>query len=276
MPAEDINGTPIAYQTRGAGEPLVLVHGAWVDGHAWDLVVPRLAESFVVVTYDLRGHGDSVLEPPGAGTVHDDVADLAALIERLDLGPSHVAGNSSGACIALRFTIEHPELVRSTLAHEPPMDQLLPADARRTTMYQEYVAALAEVRALLEAGEHRLAAERFVDAVAIGPGAWASLPPQVQDIFVQHAPAFLAQVHDSDALELDLDALAAVSTPLLLSQGDQSPPIFAPIMEQIAALVTRAERRTLPAAGHVPHMTNPDDYVEMVTAFVSAQAQPAN
>ena len=63
MPVEKINGTPISYETAGAGEPLVLVHGAWVDQHSWDPVVPGLAESFFVVTYDLRGHG-------GARSIH--------------------------------------------------------------------------------------------------------------------------------------------------------------------------------------------------------------
>ena len=69
-------------------------------------------------------------------------------------------------------------------------------------------------------------------------------------------------------LQLDLVALGEVSTPLLLSQGDQSPPIFPPIMDQLASKAPKAERRTLAKAGHVPHMTNPDDYVSMITGFI--------
>ena len=70
MPVEEINGPLLSYETTGGGEPLVLVHGTWVDGHTWDFVVPSLAESFFVVTYDLRGHGGSTIDPPDAGTVH--------------------------------------------------------------------------------------------------------------------------------------------------------------------------------------------------------------
>jgi pimeloyl-ACP methyl ester carboxylesterase len=268
MPVEQVNGTPIAYEMTGEGEPLVLVHGAWVDGHTWDLVVPQLAESYFVVTYDLRGHGRSVIDPPGAGSVHDDVADLAALIERLEIGSANVAGISSGACIALRLTIERPELVRRTLAHEPPMDGLLAADPDMNAMLEEYLESIAAVRELVETGAHRAAAARFMDTVAIGPGTWSLLPPPVQDTFVRHAPAFLGQLNDPDALELDLDALGDVSTPLLLSQGDQSPPIFLPIMEQLGVNTPKAERRTLANTGHVPHMTNPDDYVSMITGFI--------
>jgi pimeloyl-ACP methyl ester carboxylesterase len=268
MPVEEINGTRIAYETAGAGDPLVLVHGAWVDGYSWAMVVPALAESFFVVTYDLRGHGRSVLEPPDAGTVHDDIADLSALIERLELGPSNVAGISSGGCIALRLAIEHPALVRRALAHEPPMDGLLAGDPSVTAMHEEYLESVAAVRALLESGAHRQAAERFFDAVAVGPGTWAALPPEARDTLVRHAPAFLGQLKDPDAIDLDLDALAEVSMPVLLSQGDQSPRIFVPIMDHLAAKAPKAERRTLATAGHVPAATHPDDYIKMVTTFV--------
>lgn len=85
---------------------------------------------------------------------------------------------------------------------------------------------------------------------------------------MRHAPTFLGQLNDPDALELDLDGLSEVSTPLLLSPGDHSPPIFLPIMDQLAANAPNAERRTFANAGQVPHMTNPDDYVSMSTAFM--------
>jgi pimeloyl-ACP methyl ester carboxylesterase len=268
MPVEEFNGTPISYETSGAGEPLVLVHGAWVDRHTWDFVVPTLAEALLVVTYDLRGHGDSEIEPPGAGTVHDDVADLAGLVETLDIAPANIAGNSSGACIALRMTTERPELVRRALAHEPPVEALLANDPSDATIMNDYTASIDAVRALLEAGDHRGAAERFVDTIAVGPGAWSQLPPFVQDTFVAHATPFLGQLDDPDALVLDLDALAKSSTPLLLSQGDHSPAMFRPIMEQLDSALPHATPRTLVNAGHVPHMTSPDEYAAMLTEFI--------
>ncbi|TMK82607.1 MAG: alpha/beta fold hydrolase, partial [Actinobacteria bacterium] len=73
MTTETINGTTLAYDVAGEGDPLLLIHGSWGERQTWAFVLPGLAESFRVVSYDRRGHGESVGQPD-AGTVHDDVA----------------------------------------------------------------------------------------------------------------------------------------------------------------------------------------------------------
>jgi pimeloyl-ACP methyl ester carboxylesterase len=83
MPKVKVNGVELFYeQTGNSGEPLVLVHGSWVNHHNWDRVVPLLAQSYQVITYDRRGHSQSE-RPSGAGSIHKDTAVLAALIEAL-------------------------------------------------------------------------------------------------------------------------------------------------------------------------------------------------
>lgn len=89
-----VNGVDLFYEVVGEGEPLVLVHGSWVDHETWQRVVPRLAQSFRVLVYDRRGHSRSE-RPPGRRSRRQDEDDLAALIEMLG-APAHVAGNSSG------------------------------------------------------------------------------------------------------------------------------------------------------------------------------------
>jgi pimeloyl-ACP methyl ester carboxylesterase len=51
-PQQRLNGTELFYELTGSGDPLVLVHGSWTDHKSWQFVVPGLARSFRVLTYD--------------------------------------------------------------------------------------------------------------------------------------------------------------------------------------------------------------------------------
>jgi len=268
MPTREVNGTPLHYEMQGEGEPLVFVHGSWGDHHNWDLVAPRLAERFRVVSYDRRGHSQST-GPPEKGTVHDDVADLAALIEDLDLAPANVAANSFGTCISLRLVTERPDLVRRLAGHEPPMVGALAGDPAMQPLLTALQERIGRVVGLLEAGRNAEAAEQFVENVGLGPGAWTLLPEPVKATFVTNAGTFLGETRDPDSLTIDLAALPRYSGPLLLSIGDQSPPMFAPIAEKLASARGDVRRHTFAGAGHVPHQTHPDDYVRVVGAFLS-------
>ena len=268
MPVVEINGTPLSYETTGEGEPLVLVHGSWGESTMWGFVSPGLAETFRVVTYDRRGHGQSG-GPPSEGTVHDDVADLAALIEGLDLGPAHVCGSSYGTNITLRLAIERPDLVRRVAGHEPPLLALLAGHPEHTAIFEETTASLDAVRKHLECGSHARGAELFVEEVAIGRGMWALLPPEMQDNFTHHGPTFLGELRDPDAFAIDVDVLAAISMPLLLTDGDASPPMFAPIIACLAASLPDAHWHTFAGTGHVPQLTHLDEYVATITGFLT-------
>jgi pimeloyl-ACP methyl ester carboxylesterase len=270
MPSETINGTTLAYDTAGEGHALVLVHGSWMVRQTWVLVVPGLTPSFRVVSYDRRGHGESCAQPE-AGTVHDDVADVAALIEVLDIAPAHIVANSYGACIALRLGVEHPDLVARMVCHEPPLLGVLEGSPNGKRVAGEVWRKLGEVRRRLERGDAADGAQYFVERVALGPGMWAQLPPDVQNIAVRHAPTFLGELRDSDAFRVDLDLLEQLAAPVLLTQGDQSPAFFARIIEVLAGTLSNARRHLMPGAGHAPHMTHPEDYVSAVRDFLSEQ-----
>ena len=89
MPQQpSVNGTRLFYELSGSGgDPLVLVHGSWIDHKDWQLVVPSLTKSFRVLTYDCRGHSLSE-RPLGPGSRREDEEYLAALIEAPDLAPN--------------------------------------------------------------------------------------------------------------------------------------------------------------------------------------------
>lgn len=122
MPDVVARGVRFNVIRMGQGEPiLVLVHGLIMDSHAsyYMSVAPALAKHASVILYDLRGHGRSE-QPPSGYTTGDMVADLAALLEALDLReqPVVVVGNSFGGHIALRFAVEHPGRVRALVLLE--------------------------------------------------------------------------------------------------------------------------------------------------------------
>ena len=184
MPASRINGVQLFWElSPGAGEPLVLVHGSWGDHHNWDSVVPGLSARFHVAAYDRRGHSRSE-RPPTQGRIDEDVADLAALIEYLFNGPSHVAGNSFGAAIALRLAAQRPELIRSLVVHEPPLFGLLEGVAEVQPALAVVRQRIEAVASLLRSGDMTGGARRFVESIAFGPGAWNQLPQATRDTFV--------------------------------------------------------------------------------------------
>lgn len=92
----------LAHDRRGAGEPLVLVHGIGSHRRVWDPVLDALAAHRDVVAVDLPGFGAS---PPGPGpaSVTGHALAVAGLMDELGLRTAHVAGNSLGGGIALEL-----------------------------------------------------------------------------------------------------------------------------------------------------------------------------
>jgi pimeloyl-ACP methyl ester carboxylesterase len=274
MSAARVNGVELYYELSGSGEPLVLVHGSWGDHHVWDAVVGSLAESFRVLAYDRRGHSASE-RPAGQGSVFEDADDLAGLIDELGLAPAHVVGNSFGAAITLRAATRHPDAFRSLAAHEPPLFPLLAGTAFEPAL-EEVQRRIDAVVQLLERDDQEGAAKLFADTIAVGPGAWEEqLTPQVREVFIANAPTFLDEVRDPDALQMDLDALVAFDKPALLSSGTESAPFFAPVADMIAQRLPRSQRVTIDGANHVPHLSVPQRYVDLVSTFAQAARSEA-
>jgi pimeloyl-ACP methyl ester carboxylesterase len=263
MPLIELNGVGLLVEEAGGGEPLVLVHGSWDDRQVWVLVEDDLAKSFRVISYDRRGHTGSE-DSPEPGSRRDDEDDLAALIEAHGLAPTHLAANSFGASIALSLAARRPELVRSVCAHEPPLLALV-ADDPAVGQVGEGAAA---VVSLIDRGEAEAGARLFVEEVAIGPGAWELMPPEERAAMTANAGTFVDELRDPDWAMIDLDGLAALSCPVLLTQGDQSPPFFAAIIARLAEEMNHARVTTIPGAGHVPHQTHPTEWVAVVEEFV--------
>jgi pimeloyl-ACP methyl ester carboxylesterase len=267
MPISLVNGLHLYSESHGDGAPVVLVHGSWGDHHNWDAVVPALARTFRVLTYDRRGHSQSD-RVASQGSVEEDAADLSTLIATNRLAPAHVVGNSFGAIIALKLAVARPDLFASLTIHEPPLIGLLGNDQALPVVRQRIEAVITT----LQSGETELGARQFVETVGLGPGAWEKLTPEMRQTFVFNAPTWLDEMHESSAFTLDLERLAMFDQPALISRGDQSPPFFGAILDRVAVALPHAQRNTFRGAGHIPHLTHPDEFVRIVGAFVGSVA----
>jgi pimeloyl-ACP methyl ester carboxylesterase len=135
------SGTDLYYERHGGGQPLLLVVGGGGDHGYYDGLAERLADEFTVLTYDRRGNSRSVLDGPPAEIIIEEQADdayrILGAVGVTEDEPADVFGNSSGAAIALELAARYPGMVRTVIAHEPPVFELLPDfDHFRTVLAQ--------------------------------------------------------------------------------------------------------------------------------------------
>ncbi len=106
----DAGGVHTWYAEQGAGQPLLLLHGALTDASEFGATAPALAERFRVLTPERRGHGHT---PDLPGPISYDLMahDTVAFAETLGLGPAHLVGHSDGANVALLVALARSDLV---------------------------------------------------------------------------------------------------------------------------------------------------------------------
>jgi len=123
------NGTRLWIEEEGDGEPVLLLPGGPATSHVvFHPAFSALAATHRVIYLDYRGRGRSDrVEDPGQVTFAGDVADVAALIGALDLGPVNLYGFSYGGMLAQALALDHPGLVRrlvlANTLHSPEMWQ---------------------------------------------------------------------------------------------------------------------------------------------------------
>lgn len=118
QPAGDyasINGMEMYYEVTGTGEPIVVLHGAYMNIPAMGAIIPRLAETHTVYALELQGHGrTNDIERP---VTYPDLADdVAAFMDSVGLERADVLGYSMGAAAGLQLAVRHPEKVDQLVA----------------------------------------------------------------------------------------------------------------------------------------------------------------
>lgn len=130
----DVPGATLTYDVRGdlGNQPVLLLIGSPMGASGFPTLASYLTDR-TIVTYDPRGVERSE-RSDGTGELSPDdhAADLVALIEKLDAGPVDLFASSGGAVNALALLTQRPDLIKTLVAHEPPLAGILP-DAKAAT-----------------------------------------------------------------------------------------------------------------------------------------------
>lgn len=111
----NVNDIKVYYETYGAGEPLLLLHGLGASIESFSYQIPELSEHFKVIAVDSRAQGKST-DSDQEITYALMASDMSALIDTLNLGSVHVVGWSDGANVGLELAVAHPHKVKKLVA----------------------------------------------------------------------------------------------------------------------------------------------------------------
>ncbi len=262
-------GVQLGVEQAGEGHPLILVHGSWSDRNTWEPVFHALATRFLVVRYDRRGYGES--QRLGAEPrVH--VEDLLALIRTMGFKRAILVGNSLGALIAIQAALRARPLVGLVIAHEPPMLGQLEVDSPPHPLATRVHTALTRSLQAVRAGDHRLAAQIYVEGMASYPGTWQHLPKEIQQGFIDNAPAFLTDASALQDIDLSPQELKRLDHSIVITRGARTSPYLKLVVERLYAALPELRRHVFDNGGHVPHQSCPEEFVAKTLEFAAMTA----
>jgi pimeloyl-ACP methyl ester carboxylesterase len=222
-------GVALHYEERGAGPPLLVVHGMASDAAAWARAVDELAAAGTrAIAYDRRGYGSSgAPEPYAATTVQEQSEDAAALLQALAATPAVLVGAGFGAVVVLELVVRRPELARAAVLVDPPLHAFVP----------EATKALAVERELLEQ-----ALREGGPAAAVRAWLGAGADPARADRAAAARLGFFADYAGQASWSPSRRELRAIGVPLAVVTGPETPSFVVAAADAVAALVPGARR----------------------------------
>lgn len=253
-----VTGTQLAYEVRGQGSPLILIHGGLLDRRMWDEQVPVFAQSSRVVRYDVRGYGQSQMPK----VPYSDAQDLSELLGFLGIQKASVLGLSLGSAIALDFTLHYPDMVETLLLAAPTISGYKMTSAEMKQRWQALVSAVkANDRARLlelwandpmmpQEEEYPAAHQRYRELLS-------------EYSFVHYFSPGLQQLLGPSAAE----RLAEVQVPTLIIVGDRDSEEVFTQAELLAAGIATSKKVVVPGARHMLNMEQPLEFNRIVLEF---------
>lgn len=228
----------------------------------------ELSHDHHVIAPDLYGYGKSpVLADDNLFSIDHEVELMCQLLAEIP-GPFHLIGHSYGAAVAFRLAVRYPKRVRSLVAFEPVLFNLMVGDDSSEAC--EISAVRTEVEELVGQGKFEDAAERFVDYWS-GAGVWKKMPPSAKDKIIQR---MWKVVFDFEAVVGNMTALpdyAELDIPTLYLYGTESPASTRKIAEWLGQTLPKAEVRGLIGVGHMGPMTHASGVIKLIANFVRKQ-----
>jgi len=245
----DRDGVKIYYEDNGSGDAVLLSHGYSATSQMWRGQVANLSPDYRVITWDMRGHGQSDSpEDQAAYSEAATVQDMAAILDACGIERAVIGGLSLGGYMSLAFHLAYPERVRALMLFDTGPGYRNPKgrEAWNETAY-------ARARAFEEKGLE-----------ALGGGAEVRVSQHRSAAGLAKAARGMLAQFDSRVIE----SLETIRVPTLVLVGANDTP-FLNASQYMAEKIPGAKLMTIPDAGHAANIDQPDAFNQAVREFLS-------
>jgi pimeloyl-ACP methyl ester carboxylesterase len=243
----------LAFDRRGSGSPLLLIHGFPLDHAVWTQLASRLETKFDVIMPDLCGFGNSD-KPQGDTSIAQMAADLAELLYALNVQAAYLVGHSMGGYVALAFAHAYPHRVLGLGL----LGSQAAADSAETKAGRFATAEKVELK-----GADAVAG--MAEKLSANP----SFVPYFREIILRQHPeglmaALKAMAGRADATKF----MGSFSFPVILVHGLADALIPPERAREMKALVPQASLLELPGIGHSSMLEAPDETARALLKFL--------
>ena len=249
------NGVQIAIERIGSGKPLLAIHGAASTRKRWFLTAAALGERRELILMDRRARGDS---SDGSATyaIEQEYEDVAAVVAHIGK-PLDILGHSYGAIITIGAAPQLKNVDRIVL-YEPPVRPIAPDDDLPE-----------QIERRVAAGDLEGGLRMFLTHVGASDADFAklrALPNWPERLTI--VPTIPREVRAVRGLYFSKEHLAAITTPVLLQLGSDSPPHFPRAIDELMRGLPKARLEILPGQKHQAMDTAPALFVKSVRTFL--------
>ena len=267
---ETKDGAKIFYEDHGEGQPVILVHGWLCSSRFWQKNVPDLARQFRVVTFDLRGHGNSS-KILARHTIRQYARDVRELVERLGLQNAVLVGWSLGGSVVLSYRQQYAYdtcLKGLALVDSCPFP-FSPADWNNHTLRAYNLDRMHATFAALRADPRKFAVD-FTNRI------FKQTPSDADEDWVvgemMKVPVWIGESIYSDFVTCDLArTLPEIKIPVLLCTADSG--VFPKGIAMGKALAAQAPSGTFipfEDAGHMLFYEQPQKFNAVLADFITS------